>query len=77
MSELPTPKPILVLRSDQTERIRGGLSAQIIFPCGVQRRWIPSAPDDERPGAPGTAVISHALWHRRLAGDPELGKLSP
>ncbi len=28
------------------------------------------APDDERPGAPRVAVISYALWKRRLGGEP-------
>lgn len=28
--------------------------------------------DDERPGAASTAVIGHALWQRRFAGDPRV-----
>src|SRR4029079_19492030 len=27
---------------------------------------------DDRPGAPKTAVISHALWTRRFHGDPSV-----
>jgi macrolide transport system ATP-binding/permease protein len=62
---------------DQTERIRGEIvSANYFSVLGVQPAMGSAfAPDDERPGAPGTAVISNALWHRRLAGHPgALGK---
>jgi macrolide transport system ATP-binding/permease protein len=57
---------------DQTERIRGEIvSANYFSVLGVQPA-IGSAfgPDDERPGAARAAVISDALWRRRLAGDP-------
>ena len=56
---------------DQTERIRGEfVSANYFSVLGVQP-IIGSAfgPDDERSGAPRIAVISYALWNRRLAGD--------
>jgi len=62
---------------DQTERIRGELvSANYFSVLGVQPAMgFAFAPDDERPGAARAAVISDALWHRRLAGDPgALGK---
>jgi macrolide transport system ATP-binding/permease protein len=56
---------------DQTERIRGEfVSANYFSVLGVQP-IIGSAfgPDDERSGAPRIAVISYALWNRRLAGE--------
>ena len=28
--------------------------------------------DDDRPGAPLVAVISHAFWHKRFGGDPQI-----
>ena len=28
------------------------------------------APEDDRPGAPGTAILSHGLWQRSFGGDP-------
>ncbi len=62
---------------DQTERIRSELvSANYFSVLGVQPAMGSAfAPDDERPGAARAAVISDALWHRRLAGDPGvLGK---
>ena len=57
---------------DQTERIRGEVvSANYFSVLGVQPAMGSAfAPDDERPGAARVAVISDALWHRRLAGDP-------
>jgi hypothetical protein len=57
---------------DQTERIRGEfVSANYFSGLGVQPT-IGSAftPDDERPGAPRVAVISDALWTRRLNREP-------
>ena len=57
---------------DQTERIRGEVvSANYFSVLGVQPSMGSAfAPDDERPGAARVAVISDALWHRRLASDP-------
>ena len=62
---------------DQTERIRAEIVSANYFSVLGVRPAMGSvfAPDDERPGAASTAVISDALWHRRLAGDPGvLGK---
>jgi len=62
---------------DQTELIHGEIvSANYFSVLGVQPAMGSAfAPDDERPGAARAAVISDALWHRRLAGDPGvLGK---
>ena len=59
---------------DQTERIRGEyVSANYFSVLGVQP-MIGSAfaAGDERPGAPRVAVISEALWNRRLNHDPSV-----
>lgn len=57
---------------DQTELIHGEVvSANYFSVLGVQPAMGSAfAPDDERPGAARAAVISDALWHRRLAADP-------
>lgn len=57
---------------DQTERIRGEfVSANYFSVLGVQPTIGSAfAPDDERPGAARAAVISYALWKRRLGGEP-------
>src|SRR6266550_1204734 len=62
---------------DQTERIRGEfVSANYFSVLGIQPAVGSAfAADDERPGAPRAAVISYALWKRRLGGEPAaLGK---
>jgi macrolide transport system ATP-binding/permease protein len=58
--------------ADQTERINGEVvSANYFSVLGVKPAMGSTfAPDDERPGAARAAVVSDALWHRRLAGDP-------
>jgi macrolide transport system ATP-binding/permease protein len=57
---------------DQTERIRGEyVSANYFSVVGVQPMMGSAfAAGDERPGAPRVAVISEALWNRRLNHDP-------
>ncbi len=57
---------------DQTERISGEfVSANYFSVLRVPPAIGPAfAADDEKPGAQRAAVISYALWHRRLNGDP-------
>ena len=57
---------------DQTERIRGEfVSANYFSVLGVKPAIGSAfAPDDERAGAPRVAIISYALWKRRLGGEP-------
>ena len=57
---------------DQTERIRAEfVSANYFSVLGIQPAIGSAfAPDDERPGAARAAVISYALWKRRLGGEP-------
>ena len=57
---------------DQTERINAEfVSANYFSVLGIQPAFGSAfAADDERPGAPRAAVISYALWKRRLSGDP-------
>jgi predicted permease len=45
---------------------RGVLTALRVQP--VLGRWF--SPDDDRPGAPETVIVSHGYWQRRLGGDP-------
>jgi predicted permease len=56
---------------DQTERIRAEfVSANYFSVLGIQPAIGSAfASDDERPGAPRVAVISYALWQRRLGGE--------
>jgi predicted permease len=57
---------------DQTERLNAEfVSVNYFSVLGIQP-VIGSAfaPDDERPQAPRAAVISYALWKRRLGGEP-------
>ena len=57
---------------DQTERIRAEfVSANYFTVLGIQPAIGSAfAPEDERPGAARVAVISYALWKRRLGGEP-------
>ena len=45
---------------------RGVLTALGVQP--VLGRWF--SPDDDRPGAPETVMLSHGYWQRRFGGDP-------
>jgi putative ABC transport system permease protein len=45
---------------------RGVLTALGVQP--VLGRWF--SPEDDRPGAPETVILSHGYWQRRLGGDP-------
>ena len=57
---------------DQTERISAEfVSANYFSVLGIQPAIGSAfAPEDERPGAARIAVISYALWKRRLGGEP-------
>jgi len=57
---------------DQTQRINAEfVSANYFSVLGIQPAIGSAfAADDERPGAPRVAVISYALWKRRLGGEP-------
>lgn len=69
-----TGKNLGLTAGDQTELIHGEIvSANYFSVLGVQPAMGTAfAPDDERPGAARAVVISDALWHRRLAGDPRV-----
>jgi predicted permease len=58
----------------ETERLQAQIVSAEFFPVlGVAPllgRTI--APDDDRPGTPRVAVISHALWQQRFASDPAI-----
>jgi len=56
----------------EAERISGGYATMSLFPLlGVQammgRTFLP---EEDRPGGPPVAILSHAFWKRRFGGDP-------
>ena len=62
----------------EPDRVRGGfVSADFFRVLGVQPAFGRDfAEGDDRPGAPKTAILSHATWHARFGGDPAiLGRL--
>ena len=48
-------------------RVSAGLFGLLRTPPALGRGF---TPDDEKPGAPGVALISHQVWQERYAGDP-------
>lgn len=67
-------RPANLASGDQAERIELAMTSANFFSVfGAQpqhgRFFIPG---DEEPGHAPVVVISHALWQRRFAGDPEL-----
>jgi putative ABC transport system permease protein len=58
----------------EAERITGGYATMSLFPLlGVQpmmgRTFLP---EEDRPGGPPVAILSHAFWKRRFGGDPSV-----
>jgi putative ABC transport system permease protein len=58
----------------EAERIAGGYATMSLFPLlGVQpamgRTFLP---EEDRPGGPPVAILSHAFWKRRFGGDPSV-----
>jgi putative ABC transport system permease protein len=58
----------------EAERIAGGYATMSLFPLlGVQpvmgRSFLP---EEDRPGGPPVAILSHAFWKRRFGGDPSV-----
>lgn len=58
----------------EAERVTGGYATMSLFPLlGVQpmmgRTFLP---EEDRPGGPPAAILSHAFWKRRFAGDPSV-----
>ena len=67
-------RPANLAFEDQAERIELAMTSANFFSVfGAQpqrgRLFIPS---DEQAGHAPVVVVSHALWQRRFAGDPEL-----
>jgi hypothetical protein len=58
--------------NDTTEAVEAGYVTSSLFPTlgtpPAQGRGF--APEDDRPGAAQTVVISHGLWRDKLGGDP-------
>ena len=58
----------------EAERITGGFATMSLFPLlGVRpalgRTFLP---EEDRPGGPPVAILSHAFWKRRFGGDPSV-----
>jgi putative ABC transport system permease protein len=64
----------LVGAGAEAEQLAGGIvSSQFFQTLGVRPQiGRVFAPEDDRPGAPRVAVISHGLWQRRFGGSPEV-----
>jgi predicted permease len=52
------------------EAVSGNYFDVLGIPAARGRTFIPA--EDEQPGAPPVAMISHGLWHRRFAADPNI-----
>ena len=59
---------------DSPERVRSGLVQTNFFSVlGVRlERGRAFTPEEDRPGGPSVALLSHELWQRRYAGDPAI-----
>jgi putative ABC transport system permease protein len=65
-------RPLTLSDGDEPERLFGSLVSANLFPMlGVEpvlgRQF---RPEEDRPGAPRVAMLSHGLWQRRYHGDP-------
>ena len=50
-----------------------GITAGLLPMLGVQPALGRAfSPEDDRPGAPGTVLLSDALWRARFAADPNI-----
>jgi putative ABC transport system permease protein len=71
---MPTVNQRFTLQGDEPVRVQGRLVSGTFF--DVMRvhaaRGRTLREDDDRPGAPRVAVVSHGLWQRQFGGDPAL-----
>jgi putative ABC transport system permease protein len=67
------PAAINLTGSDESERVQEArASASLFHVLGVQaERGRLFLPEDDKPGAPTLAVITHGLWQRRFGGSPD------
>jgi predicted permease len=71
---MPEGTGTLLTSSGDAEVVHLEFATSSYFPAlGLQPavgRWF--LPDEDRPGAPPAAVLTHAAWQRRFAGDPAI-----
>lgn len=67
-------RPLTLSDGDEPERLFGSLVSANLFPMlGVEpvlgRQF---RPEEDRPGGPRVVMLSHGLWQRRYASDPDV-----
>jgi putative ABC transport system permease protein len=69
-----SPQWSFVLTAGEPERIRGYWVSASVFPMFGIRPLLGRGftAEEDRAGGPPVAVISYALWQRRLGGDPQI-----
>jgi putative ABC transport system permease protein len=64
----------LITAAGEPERILARMATADVLPMLGVRPLLGQlyGPDDDRPGAPRTALLSYGLWQRRFGGDPSI-----
>jgi putative ABC transport system permease protein len=71
---MPSVNQRFTLQADEPVRVQGRLVAGTFFDVLGARAALGRVltEDDDRPGAPRVAVVSHGVWQRQFGGDPSL-----
>jgi putative ABC transport system permease protein len=69
-----TPNWFNLTGGGEPERVTAGLATSSFFSLLGARPVVGRLflPEDDRPGGPPVAILSHALWQRRFGGDPSV-----